>query len=86
MKANNTTEYRLLLAYIDFTVGDLHLQNNSKQIVTPDVYFIKDGKIVGHHIGTIENENGAFIQNLTIDQEAELKDIYRDLFTRLMAE
>ena len=85
MKEKLTTEYRLLLAYLEYTVGDLQVVNDEKTIVTPDVYFVYEGKIIGHHIGTLKNDNGSFYKSLDEDQENTLKIIYRDLFTELKA-
>src|SRR5690554_6623030 len=36
MQAENSTEYRLLLAYIEYTVGDLLEVDEQKVIITPD--------------------------------------------------
>lgn len=85
MKAENSTEYRLLLAYLEYTVGDLLTIDEEKVIFTPDVYFVHEGNIVGHHIGTIQNENGSFIEDLNEEQIEALKVIYHNLFIRLQA-
>lgn len=83
MKAENSTEYRLLLAYLEYTVGDLLTLNEEKFINTPDVYFVYKGKIIGHHIGTIKNDYGNFIENLNEENKEALKVIYHNLFIRL---
>ena len=79
----NNSEYRLLLGYLESATNDLLSRNGKKTILAPDVYFINKGKIVGHHIGTIENDNGVFIKQLNSDQKEELKNIYIQLFDKL---
>jgi hypothetical protein len=79
----NNSEYRLLLGYLESATNDLLSRNGKKTILTPDVYFVNKGKIVGHHIGTIENNSGVFIKQLDSNQKEELKNIYIQLFEKL---
>lgn len=83
MRMQNTSEYRLMLGYIDSKVDDLLMRGDDKALVVPDVYFIKDGVIVGHHIGTVYNEYENFVSELNETQANELKTIYLDLFKEL---
>lgn len=80
MRMNNTAQYQLLLGYLDSKVDDLIVRDNVKKLIVPDLYVVKDGEILGHHIATIKDENGNFIKDLTEAQTNELKGIYRQLF------
>nr|HPN60740.1 hypothetical protein [Bacilli bacterium] len=60
MRKNNTTEYQLLLGYLDNKVGDLIVRDGVKKLIVPDLYVVKDGEIAAHHIATLKNDKGAF--------------------------
>ena len=47
-----------------------------KRLAVPDVYFIKDGKIMFHHIGTVESYKNPY-NRMNNKQIKELKEIYR---------
>jgi hypothetical protein len=80
MRKNNTTEYQLLLGYLDSKVGDLIEREGVKKIIVPDLYIVKDGEIVTHHIATLKDNDGAFISDLTENQKQELIDLYELMF------
>ena len=80
IRKERTAEYLLLLGYLDSIVGDLIEKNGLKEIVVPDVYVIKDGVILGHHIATVKDGEGRFIYDLSDVQKEEVKAIYRNLF------
>ena len=64
--------YELLYDYLDTD------QTGNKVLYVPDVYFFKDGSIVGHHLGSVESQtNPKVLLNST--QKKELKSIYQDL-------
>ena len=79
MRYNNTAEYKLLVGYLDNKVGDLISRDDVKTLVVPDVYFVRNGVILGHHIATILNDEGKYIRNLTEEETNQVKEIYRDL-------
>lgn len=83
MRMQMTTEYRLLLGYLDSQTGTLREKNGVKTLIVPDIYFVKDGVIMGHHIATLCDQDDNFILNLDQDQRTELKDIYRHYFSLL---
>lgn len=56
----------------------LENEEGSKMLYVPDVYFVKNGKIVGHHLGTVESQSDPTIP-LTDEQKQELKGIYEEL-------
>lgn len=56
-----------------------HLQedeNGQKTLYVPDVYFIKEGKIVGHQLGTVESQDNPTVP-MTEEQRQELTNIYK---------
>lgn len=57
-------------------------ENGNKTLYVPDVYFIKDGKIVGNHLSTVESQTDPYLA-LTDDQKVELKNIYQELFDKI---
>lgn len=54
----------------------------NKVLYVPDVYFIKNGKIVGHHLGSLDEQKDPFTE-LTSKQKEELKKIYLDLIKKV---
>lgn len=50
---------------------------NQKRLAVPDVYFVKNGKIEFHHIGTVDSYKNPY-EKMTISQKEELKEIYRN--------
>lgn len=79
MRKDNTLEYQELLALITSQVDDLSYSDatESHRIVVPDVYFIKNGKILNHHIATIKDQEGKWIKELNDEQSNTLKEIYQ---------
>lgn len=51
--------------------------NNEYVIAVPDVYFIKNGKIIGRHLSTLKSQKSPY-DGLTSSQKKELKKIYKD--------
>lgn len=50
-----------------------------KILYVPDVYFFKNGKIIGHHLGSVDSQTNPLIP-LNDVQKEELKTIYQNLF------
>ncbi len=68
--------YELLYDYLDTD------KTGNKVLYVPDVYFFKDGSIVGHHLGSVASQtNPKVLLNST--QKKELKGIYQDLFNKI---
>ncbi len=80
MRRDNTTQYQLLLGFLDSKVGDLIERDGVKKLIVPDLYVVKDGEIVTHHIATLKDGDGAFIKDLTDAQKTELKELYVTMF------
>lgn len=50
-----------------------------KTLYVPDVYFVKNGEIMGNHLGTVSTQQDPHVI-LTDDQKQELLEIYNNLF------
>lgn len=67
------------------TILDPYLTTNNEGVKTlyvPDVYFVKDGKIVGNHLGSVETQTNPY-EKLTEEQLRELKNIYKELVKKI---
>lgn len=67
------------------TILDSYLEadeNGEKVLYVPDVYFIKNGNIVGHHLGSVISQINPF-EPLTDVQKTELKQIYLELINKI---
>lgn len=53
-----------------------------KTLYVPDVYFVKDGKIMGNHLSTVSSQTDPYTA-LTEEQTLELKNIYQELFNKI---
>lgn len=80
IRDTTNTQYQKLLEILnDYLIVD---NNGEKKLYVPDVYFIKDGKIVGNHLSTVKSQTDPHI-SLTEEQRIELEDIYQDLFNKI---
>ncbi len=50
-------------------------ETNQKVLAVPDVYFLKEGKIIGHHLSTVESYKNPY-KGMNQEQKQELKNIY----------
>ena len=64
-------EIKLYILVIEFD------NDGNKRLYVPDVYFIKDGKIVYHHLGSVDSYKDAF-KGMNNKQLKELKNIYQE--------
>ena len=53
-----------------------------RHLYVPTVFFIREGKVIGYHEGTLEGHN-ARNRGLDMDEQETLRNIYRDLFQQL---
>jgi hypothetical protein len=83
IRTNNSEEYQWIVNNLDSRVDDLMIRDNQKRIVVPDLYVIKDGEILDHHIATFPNGEGGFMLDLTVDQKVQLKLIYQEMFQKI---
>lgn len=70
---DNDTYQKLLKRLDNYLETD---DNGKKVLYVPDVYFIKDGKIVGHHLGSLDSQTDPY-EKLNESQEKELKELYQ---------
>lgn len=91
IRTDNTSEYQeivsLLNPYLstDTTTQketDTNFDKNKKRVYMPDVYIIKNGKILGNHAVTLDSQKDSKIA-LNESQHQELKTIYKDLMLKL---
>lgn len=79
-RANNTEEY---MALVNLLKDYLHSDDKgNKRIYVPDVYFVKQGKIVGHNNDT-STEQGADIDGYYAENGDELREKISILFGKL---
>lgn len=67
------------------TILNDYLEENDEGVKTlyvPDVYFVKDGKIMGNHLSTVDSQSDPYTP-LDEEQRAELKNIYQELFDKI---
>lgn len=57
-------------------------EDGEKVLAVPDVYFIKDGNIIGHHLGAVDSYHNPY-NKMTNKQKEELKDIYQNLIEEM---
>lgn len=53
-----------------------------KVLYVPDVYFFKNGEIIGHHLGSVDSQTNPYV-TLNEEQKNELKNIYQNLFNEI---
>lgn len=79
-RGTDNPDYNRLLEILD-----PYLDKNEdgvKTLYVPDVYFVKDGKIVGNNLGTLDSQKDANVP-LTKEQRKELYTIYNDFINHL---
>ena len=80
IRTNGDESYQKLIEIL----GDYLLENDNgeKTLYVPDVYFVKNGKIVGNHLSTVDSQTDPYTP-LTEQQTNELKNIYQELFNKI---
>lgn len=80
LRKENQEEMGEIIAYLsEYLEID---EDGQKVLYVPDVYFIKDGKIIGHHLGTVDSQDNPMIP-LTNEQREELKILFTDLIGKI---
>ena len=80
IRSSDNDDYNKLISILNE-----HLKENEageKTLYVPDVYFVKDGQIVGHHLGTVDSQTNP-MESLTDDQKQELLNIFDELFSKI---
>jgi len=79
-RANNTEEYKQLISILGkYLSAD---DDGNKRIFVPDVYFVQDGKIIGHNNDT-STEEGADVEGYYEEKGEALKKKIDTLFNKL---
>lgn len=68
-----------------FSILDGYLETNEEGeigLAVPDVYFIKNGKIIGHHLGTVDSYHNPYL-GMTEREKQELSDIYQNFIEEM---
>ena len=65
-------------------LGDFLAVDNdgNKRFAVPDVYAIKNGKILGNHLGTVDSYKNPY-SGMSKEEKQELKDIYTNLIKEI---
>jgi len=80
VRGTENKEFKELMNILDpYLTSD---SEGVKTLYVPDVYFVKDGQIVGNHLGSVSTQTNPY-ETLTNEQKEELKQIYKDLFDKL---
>ena len=91
IRKENTEQYQELVSFLkdylrtDTTTQketDQNFDSSKKRLYMPDVYFIKNGKIIGNHICTVDSQTNPKIE-LTDTQKQELKEIYNNFIKQM---
>ena len=80
IRSDDSSDYDRLKEYLND-----YLESNGsgeKTLYVPDVYFIKKGEIVGHHLGSVNSQSEPYTA-LTESQHNELKTIYQNLIKNM---
>lgn len=85
-----TAEYEKLLEMLDEYLNEYMYTNesgetvsaNKKRLYVPDVFFVENGKIIGHHFKTVDSQKESAKIPLTSNEREELKQIYIDLMSK----
>lgn len=80
IRSSGDESYQKLIKILDDYL--LENDNGEKTLYVPDVYFVKNGKIVGNHLSTVESQTDPYTP-LTEQQTKELENIYQKLFEQL---
>lgn len=80
IRTSGDEQYQKLINILDNYL--LENEQGEKTLYVPDVYFVKNGKIVGNHLSTVDSQTDPYI-SLTEEQTKDLENIYQNLFKQL---
>ena len=81
IRSSENDTYKFIMKYLDdFLSSD---ETGDKKLYVPDVYFIKDGTVMGHHLDTVETQDDPY-EPLTNEQFGELKQIYEENIKKII--
>ena len=76
---SDTNNYNKLINLLSDYLEEL---DGNKVLYVPDVYFVKNGTIVGHHLSSVDSQTDPKVA-LTESQVDELSNIYQQLFDKI---
>lgn len=80
IRSNDNKTYDKLVKKVDkYLEKD---ENGNKVLYVPDVYFIKNGKIVDNHLGSLDTQKDPFVK-LNTKQTKELENIFDKLIDKM---
>lgn len=81
IRKENTAEYTQIVSLVkDYLYDD---ENGNKRVYVPDVYFVKDGKILGHNNDTCTISGGSPKEYYTKEVRNKLKKDLKQLILKL---
>lgn len=83
-ESEGTSEYKKLLELFgdSLDVYDGLNDDNIRRIYAPTVFFIKDGKVILKHTGTLDEQENPKVP-LTSEQKETLRNIYKDGYLKM---
>lgn len=86
MTSKGTDDYYKILNWLDAILDIYEVKDsegntyntNEKRLYVPTVVFVKEGKIVGYHMDTVESQTDPYVP-LTNSEQKELQGIYETL-------
>lgn len=94
IRKDNTEEYKRLIEILNNYLStdtttqketDENFDSSKKRLYMPDVYFVKNGEIVGNHMSTLDSQEDSKTP-LTVEQYTELKNIFKNLISKVKPE
>ena len=86
-KKEGTFEYYRIVELLKDHLGSYEgLEDDSiKRLYFPTVVFVKDGEILGVHIGTVDSQEDPYA-GLAVNEEEELSKIYRGYMHQILSD
>ena len=80
IRSSDNDDYNKLISILNHYLKEN--EAGEKTLYVPDVYFVKEGQIVGHHLGTVDSQTNP-MESLTDGQKQELLNIFDELFSKI---
>lgn len=80
IRENNTDEYKKLVTLLSEYIGED--KEGNKRISAPSTIFVKNGKIKGVHVGTVDSHD-AHERTMTDEEKSQLKTILSNYFDEI---
>ena len=85
VEKEGTEEYKKLVQLLYDYLGEYEGLNDPtiKRLYFPTVLFVKDGNIIGSHMGTVDSQENPYV-SLTNSEYEQLKDIYSGYMLKVL--